>query len=247
MTQLVGILNITPDSFSDGGLFTDTQSAVGQARQLFSDGAAIVDIGAESTRPGAKALSAEEEWQRLEPVLAELIKLFPGKLSVDTYHADTAEKVLNLDDVIINDVTGLNDPIMVEIIAAHSARCVIGHLPGYDIQTAHRDVLISDAGQVKKDLLASAALLGAKGLPKSKIILDPGIGFGKTPELNRELLKFASQVPDYPVMVGYSRKRFLGDARLKLEANLEAGRAAVKAGAAYLRVHDVAGHRPLLY
>jgi len=246
MTQLVGILNITPDSFSDGGQFTEPAAALEQAAKLFADGAALVDVGAESTRPGATPLTPAEEWRRLEPVLKPLLQQYPGKISLDTYHPETAEKALNLGRVIINDVTGMNNPAMVEVVTRHQARCVVSHLRGFDPQAAHQGELIDDIQIVVDDLLAKAELLRARGLKQEQIILDPGIGFGKTPELNHRLLEFARYVPGYQVMVGYSRKRFLGDKRMELETNLAAGRIAIAAGAAYLRVHDVAGHKQLL-
>jgi dihydropteroate synthase len=247
MTQLVGILNVTPDSFSDANLFFDPEAAIKQAERLFTDGAALVDIGAESTRPGATPLSSDEEWGRLEPILPVLQERFPGKLSVDTYHSETVEKVLAVGDFIINDVTGMNNPAMVEIVAKHHARVIVSHLSGADLQAAHQGKLVNDVQQVKSDLLARAAELEARGLSRDQIILDPGIGFGKTPELNKGLLRFSEQVPDYKVMIGYSRKRFLGENRMEPEPNLAAGRIAIEAGAAYLRVHDVAGHQQLLY
>jgi dihydropteroate synthase len=246
MTQLVGILNITPDSFSDGNQFLEPEKAVAQAKKLFKDGAALVDLGAESTRPGATALSVEQEWQRLEPVLKQLLKLFPGRLSVDTHHPETAGRALALGDVIINDVTGMNNPDMVNVVVEHHARCIVSQLPGKDIQAAHQGELLTSIDEIRDDLLKKAELLESRGISSQQIILDPGIGFGKTPELNRELLGFAEQVPDYQVMIGYSRKRFLGEQRMELEPNLEAGRIAIKAGAAFLRVHDVAGHQALL-
>ena len=140
----------------------------------------------------------------------------------------------------------MNNPDMIELVAARRARCVVSHLPAADPEAAHTGKLINDVQQVIDDLLAKAGLLQEKGLPKGYIILDPGIGFGKTKELNWELLRFAAEVSDYPVMIGYSRKRFLGEHRMELEPNLAAGRIAIEAGAAYLRVHDVAGHRSLL-
>jgi dihydropteroate synthase len=247
MMKLVGILNVTPDSFSDGGQFVDPAAALAQAAKLFDDGASLVDVGAESTRPGATPLSTEVEWQRLMPVLQRLLERYPEQISLDTYHPETAGKALDLGDVIINDVTGMNDPAMVSLVAGRQARCVVSHLPASDPQSAHNGELVDSVRQVADDLLAKAELLRRKGLSKDRIILDPGLGFGKTEELNRELLRFAREVPDYPVMIGYSRKRFLGPKRMELETNLEAGRAAMEAGAAYLRVHDVAGHRQLLY
>jgi dihydropteroate synthase len=246
MTQLVGILNITPDSFSDGGQFAGYEAALARVEQLFEDGASLVDIGAESTRPGAEPLSPEEEWDRLAPILTELLEVYPESLSVDTYHPETAEQALIMGDVIINDVTGMNNPKMREVIVKHYARCIISHLPGRDIQAAHEGKLIASKQQVIDELLARAAQLEALGLGKKQIILDPGIGFGKTPALNHELLSVAADMPDYPVMIGYSRKRFLGEDRMELAPNLRAGKIAIASGAAYLRVHDVAGHQQLL-
>lgn len=246
MTQLVGILNITPDSFSDGGQYNSFEAAITQAQQLFADGAAFVDIGAESTRPGATKLTPIEEWQRLMPVLTHLLMEYPDRLSLDTYHPQTALSALEMADIIINDVTGMNNPEMVAAVADRKARCIISHLPGTDTEVAHTGQLISDINQVKQALLERAGVLEARGVPHEHIILDPGIGFGKTPELNHELLRFAELIDDYPVMIGYSRKRFLGDDRLELEPNLAAGRIAIASGAAYLRVHDVAGHRSLI-
>lgn len=247
MVQLVGILNITPDSFSDGGQFTEPAIALEQADKLFTDGAALVDVGAESTRPNATALSADEEWQRLEPILEKLLSKYPGQISLDTYHPETAEKALESGKVIINDVTGLNNPAMFSVITSHKADCIISHLRGTNIAEAHQGPLIDDIQQVIKDLRSKADQLQAAGLNRGQIILDPGIGFGKTERLNEQLIEFAKYVQDYKVMIGYSRKRFLGDKRMELETNLLAGRRAIEAGAAYLRVHDVAGHRQLLY
>lgn len=246
MVKLVGILNLTPDSFSDDGLFNKPEAALAQAARLFSDGASLLDVGAESTRPGAKLLSTDEEWQRLMPILQRLIEQYPEQISVDTYHPETAARALALGPVIINDVTGMNNPAMIEVVVIQKARCVISHLTGNDIQAAHQGRLVDSVEQVTSDLLVKAELLQARGLSREQIILDPGIGFGKTPQLNWELLRFAGQVPDYKVMIGYSRKRFLGDNRMELAPNLAAGQIAAQAGAAYLRVHDVAGHRELL-
>ena len=246
MAQLVGILNVTPDSFSDGGLFVDPEAAVRHAGQLLGAGASLVDIGAESTRPGAMPLSPEEEWRRLEPILERLMAAYPGKLSLDTYHPETAKRALARSEIIINDVTGMNNPAMADVVASYRARCIISQMPDGNLKSVHDGKLISDIRVVADDLLAKAAMLEAKGLERERIILDPGIGFGKTPELNRQLLEFAQEISGYQVMIGYSRKRFLGDKRMELETNLAAGRIAIKAGAAFLRVHDVAGHWQLL-
>ena len=245
MSQLVGIINLTPDSFSDGGVYADAATALSRVAQLFRDGAAIVDIGAESTRPGADPLTTDEERARLEPILPTLMEQYEGQLSLDTYHPETADWALGLGSIIINDVTGMRNPRMIEVISRHGAQCIVSHLPTDDVQSAHHGEPISDMQVVIDDLLATESLLRAEGLDAEDIILDPGIGFGKTPELNRELLEFARYVPDKSVMIGYSRKRFLGEDRMELAPNLAAGRIALAAGASYLRVHDVAGHQAL--
>jgi dihydropteroate synthase len=246
MTQLVGILNVTPDSFSDGGKFFNSELAIAKAKKLFTDGAYIVDVGAESTRPNATPLTDNEEWERLEPVLQALIPLFPNKISVDSYHPLNIKRALELGPIIVNDITGMNNPDMVRIVSKLKPTIIISHLPGVDIQEAHRLTPVSSIKQVKNDLLSKAKLLEDNGLRRDQIILDPGIGFGKTMSLNQELLNFAEQVPEFKVMIGYSRKRFLGDNRMDLAPNLEAGRIAADRGAAYLRVHDVSGHRDLI-
>lgn len=245
MTQLVGILNVTPDSFSDGGQFMAPEAAIAHADELFAEGASIVDIGAESTRPGAVALTDDEEWERLEQILQVLIPRYPGKLSVDSYHPNTIQKALKIGDIIVNDVTSLQNPAMFALVAAHKPRVIISHLPATDAQTAHQQEPIADAGRVKDDLQRIASKLEAAGVPRQNIMLDPGIGFGKTMELNWELLTFAELMPQYAVMIGHSRKRFLGEHRMEIEPNLEAARMAIAHGAAYLRVHDVAAHATL--
>jgi len=246
MVKLVGVLNITPDSFSDGGKFVNPDQAIAQAEQLFKDGAALVDVGAESTRPNATALSDDQEWQRLEPVLKVLLTRYPGKISLDSYHPQTIRRAFRLGPIIVNDVTGFNDPAMVAVVTELKPIVIISHLPTMSIQEAHRLAPVSSLQAVKRDLLARAQLLTDQGLSADQIILDPGIGFGKTMELNQRLLKFAEQVPNFAVMIGYSRKRFLGEQRMDLAPNLAAGKIAIAHGAAYLRVHDVAGHAPLI-
>jgi len=246
MTELVGIVNVTPDSFSDGGQFFAAKKATQHAADLFDQGAAIVDIGAESTRPHALPLSDQAEWQRLEPVLRVLLGRYPGRISLDSYHPATVRKALAIGPVIVNDVTGMRDPAMVAVVLAYKPTVIISHLPDMGIQQAHKEQPVTTVRQVHDELLVVAARLEAGGLPRERIILDPGIGFGKIMQVNKELLEFAQLVPDYKVMIGYSRKRFLGEDRMELASNLAAGKAAIAAGAAYLRVHDVAGHRQLL-
>lgn len=266
-TKLVGVLNITPDSFSDGGKYFDPYDALKQARQLFDEGAAFIDIGAESTRPGAEAIDFEEEKRRLGPVLNEYAALFTEQISLDTYRPETVRWVAaNMGPVIVNDVTGFNNPEMVETVAKLQFPAIVSHHPasfGQDIQAAHSaEHKIDSAQQVVDELLERREQMITAGVSAGAIILDPGIGFGKTMRLNWELLKFGRRV-DSPVMIGYSNKSFLRSDQqtgtylpnadsLKdnkpwmRERNLYAGAIAVGAGAAYLRVHDVAAHRELL-
>ena len=248
VTSLVGVLNITPDSFSDGGLYVDPGVALDHAEQLFADGAYLVDVGAESTRPNATPLTPAEEWSRLEPVLPSLLERHPGRISLDTYHPETAERALKLGDLIINDITGMNNESMVDVVTHYGACCIISYLPNANPQAEMQDgILVDDEQVIVKGLLAKEALLVEGGLSRDRIIVDPGIGFAKTPALCDRLLEFPRLMPDHQVMLGYSRKRFLGELRRELEPNLAAGRRAIAAGAAYIRVHDVAGHRQLLY
>jgi len=246
MVQIVGILNVTPDSFSDGGQYIDPAVAIDRAERLLADGARIVDIGAESTRPNAEALSDAVEWERLEPILNILIPKYPGQISIDTYHPATVKKAWAIGPVIINDVTGFNDSKMRESAASLHSTIIISHLPsGLTIQQAHEQTPVQSVQQVKDELLARAKMMIDLGLSHDNIILDPGIGFGKTPEVNQQLLAFAARVPDYKVMIGYSRKRFLGEHRMDIGPNLAAGTIAITSGAVYLRVHDVASHMTL--
>lgn len=249
--RLAGILNITPDSFSDGGLYVETNKAVAQAHELFRQGATIVDIGAESTNPKAALRTPEEEWQRLEPVIRTLLPKYAHNLSIDSYHPETIERIAQeFGSVFIaNDVTGMNNGAMRAVVAQRKLRCIISHLPaqfGTDIHAAHADATMDDEREVLRELLARKEELLGLGLTTDMVILDPGIGFGKTTALNKQLLMFPRLVPDSEVMIGYSRKRFLGEDRFTLEPNLAAARIAIAAGVSYLRVHDVAAHHALL-
>lgn len=247
--QLVGILNVTPDSFSDGGMYVDPDVALDHAKRLQQDGANYIDVGAESTRPGAMPLTSDEEWARLKVIWSGLVAVFGNKLSLDTHHPETVRRAARFGRFVINDVTAFHDPAMIAVAAELRLSCIVSHLPqsaAGNIQAAHGGRLIDTVDQVRDELLTKRDQMVAGGIAKHSIILDPGIGFGKTPETNWELLRFAELVPDSDVMIGYSRKRFLGDDRMELEPNLAAGRIAIAAGARYLRVHDVAGHRQLL-
>jgi dihydropteroate synthase len=242
MVKIVGILNITPDSFSDGGKFNAPEKALSRADELFAQGADLIDVGAESTRPNATPVSPDEEWARLAAILPPLMAKYNGRLSLDTYHPETAAKALDLGEIIINDVSGMSEAMM-KLVADQGVTCIVGHIAaGKSLSNVHEGEMLDDIQVVIDDLLAKASQLESMGLSREKIILDPCIGFGKTQKLNELLLEFAKYVPDYAVMIGYSRKRFLGDNRMDVAVNLEAAAKAVAAGAKYLRVHDVAEH-----
>ncbi len=248
MVKLVGILNITPDSFSDGGVNNSFEMAISSADQMYKDGASIIDIGAESTRPGATPLEFVEEIGRLEEIINHGVAN-KWNISLDSYHPETinwASKKLG--NFIINDVTGFSNPGMIEQAVISQNRVIVSHLPkqSESIQEAHKEKPIDSVEQVEEELNDKIDELLVRGVRQDNIIADPGIGFGKTPEVNWQLLEFAKLFPEYEVMIGYSRKRFLGENRMDTSVNLEAGRIALKCGAAYLRVHDVAAHESLI-
>jgi dihydropteroate synthase len=256
--KLVGVLNVTPNSFSDGGQFLDTAAALKQAEKLFADRADIIDMGAEATNPWAEPLTPEEEWARLEPILPELTKKFPGKISLDTYHPETAKRALKLGPVWLNDIMTFRDPQMVAIAARNQTMCIVSHAPllAKTVKEVHESK-IDDIKVVVNELIQQRKQLLEAGVKLQNIILDPGIGFGKTMRLNWQLLEFAKYV-DGPVLVGFSRKRFLStdpktgkpleDEQLRFTAkrNKEAAQVAVNANAAYMRVHEIKTYKGLL-
>lgn len=252
MVKIFGILNITPDSFSDGGLYIKPEKALEQAQKLIREGADFIDVGAQSTRPGAKIISWQEEWERLEPILKTLIQNYPGQISLDTFRPEIAQKFIDLGGTILNDVTGFQNPKMIEVAQqlfainqkpiAKSTFIIVNHFPGSTVAEVHEQENSSRI-RVREDLLLRKVELIRAGVPATSIVLDPGIGFGKTIKLNHELLEFAKEVPDERVLIGHSRKRFLGEDRMSPEVNLEAGKKAVEAGAEFLRVHEVSGYK----
>jgi dihydropteroate synthase len=256
----MGILNITPDSFSGDGIMNKREpvpAALEQARSFLSDGADMLDIGGESTRPGASSLEPGEELQRVIPVLEALAKEFPGVLlSIDTYKAEVAEEAFKAGAQILNDVWALRaDPRLAEAAARHEAAVILMHNRSNpeSIQVRERlgsaytgaqyENLLED---VKRELMASVKLAQEAGIPESRIILDPGIGFGKTREQNIELINRLDEVRalGYPVLLGPSRKSFIGyTLNLPPEERVEGTAAVVTVGilrgADIIRVHDV--------
>jgi len=259
-TYIMGILNVTPDSFSGDGLLTQddaVQAALAQARRFVAEGADILDIGGESTRPGASPVSAEEEISRVVPVIRALAEALPNTLlSVDTYKAEVAEAALKAGAGMVNDVWGLRaDPRMAEVVARYQVPVVLMHnrstpqhaeirarLGGRYVGVDYDDLL----ADVRRELLESVALAHAAGVPDEHIILDPGIGFGKTVAQNLELVNRLDEIRalGYPVLLGVSRKSFIGyTLDLPPDQRLEGTAAAVAVGivrgADIVRVHDV--------
>ena len=259
-TIVMGILNLTPDSFSGDGLLSQAdyqEKALEQAEQFVHDGALILDIGGESTRPGAQSVSAEDELERVLPVVTELISKLPSTiLSVDTYKAEVAEKVLQAGAQIINDVWGLRaDPQMASVIARYSAHVVIMHnretrdnveiqqnLGGHYTKTTYVDLIV----EVSNELLEGVKIAESAGIPHDHIILDPGIGFAKTVKQNLFLLNHLNEIAKlgYPLLLGVSRKSFIGytldlPPAERLEGSLAANAIGILRGANILRVHDV--------
>ena len=241
---VMGVLNVTPDSFSDGGRHRDPEVAALAGRRMIDEGAAILDIGGESTRPGAAPVDEAEEWSRIGPVLGLLAGL---PLSVDTRHADVARRALAAGACLVNDISAGADPALLAAVAGAGAGIVLMHMRG-EPATMQADPHYDDVvGEVEAFLLDRArAALGA-GIARERILIDPGIGFGKTLEHNLALLGATHRLAahGHPVLVGVSRKRFLGaltgrEVDARGPATVAAVTLAASAGAAVVRVHEVA-------
>jgi len=239
----MGVVNVTPDSFSDGGRFLDPEAAIIQARRLVAEGADILDIGAESTRPygGAVRVAAEEERLRLAAVLPQAIAL-GVPVSIDTMKASVAAWALELGAVIVNDVWGLQrDPEMAKVVAAHGAPVIIMH------NRDNADPAIDIVADVTAFFTRSLEIAAAAGIARSRIVLDPGIGFGKTPEQSITCIARLGAWRNFglPLLVGASRKRFINSVAPSEPMERQGGSIAahvlaVENGAAMVRVHDVA-------
>ena len=260
-TLIMGVLNVTPDSFSDGGNFFSQEKAVQHALQMERDGADLIDIGAESTRPGSLGINAEEEWSRLAPVLAALRTRLKIPISIDTRKSEVAAKGIESGAEIINDVSGLkHDPRIAEISARARAPLILMHMRG-EPQTMQQKPFARDAlKDVSQGLRASRSIARKAGVANSQIILDPGIGFGKSYAQNYELLAELPQLAKLgsPLLVGTSRKGFISktlahDAKLspspqpagiaaesKIWGTAATVTASILQGAHIVRVHDVA-------
>jgi dihydropteroate synthase len=242
---VMGVINVTPDSFSDGGIHLDPEIAAAAARRMIDDGAAIVDLGGESTRPGAGGVPLEEELRRVVPVLERLDGV---PVSIDTSKAEVARQALELGAVMVNDVTALRgDPELASVCAEHGADVCLMHMRGEPrtMQDApHYDDVTSEVTAFLEERLRFAV---DNGIPEERICLDPGIGFGKTAEHNFELIRRLDVLTALgrPVVVGFSRKsslrRLTKDGDI-LAASLAAAVTAYAHGATILRVHDVKAH-----
>jgi dihydropteroate synthase len=251
---ILGVINVTPDSFSDGGAHLDAQIAVRRAEELCEEGADVVDIGAESTRPGAPPVPVDEEWRRLEPVLQRLQGSLPVPISVDTTKRDVAARALELGVAVINDVSGLRaEPEIGGLVADAGAGLIVMHMRG-DPRTMQRDVEYEDLiGEIRASLAESLSVAELAGCDPSQIVVDPGIGFGKSPEGSLRLLARLGELNPLgrPILVGPSRKSFIGKVlKLSIEERLEATLAACvvafERGARLFRVHDVRAARRAL-
>jgi dihydropteroate synthase len=241
---VMGILNLTPDSFSDGGRFTAAEAALAHAKQLAAEGCDIIDVGGESTRPAASPVTEAEELSRIEAVLAELAGTLDVPLSIDTYKSKVATRAVELGAVLVNDVWGLQkDPGMADAVAAAEAAVVVMH------NRTEKDSSADIIADIRQFFARSLALAEKAGIAPSRIILDPGIAFAKTARQNVEVIMRLAELQDFghPILVGVSRKAFLGSlieggVEAQLVGTIAASLAACAAGASLFRVHDVAEH-----
>ncbi len=253
---LVGILNVTPDSFSDGGEFLDSEKAIARASAMLDEGAHVIDVGGESTRPGSDPVSPEKEIGRVVPMIREILDERPDAvISVDTYRAQTAEAAIEAGASIVNDVTALRgDGRMSKLVAEVGRPVVLMHMKG-EPKTMQRDPRYDDVVREVRDFLREKAEYAiSEGVDPKNIVLDPGIGFGKTVEHNLALLRHLDTIVDlgFPVLVGASRKGFVGritgsgDARERVFGTVATTVMAYERSANLFRVHDVRANREAL-
>ncbi|HAK59788.1 MAG TPA: dihydropteroate synthase [Nitrospiraceae bacterium] len=244
----MGILNVTPDSFSDGGLFLDADTAARHAREMAAHGADILDIGGESTRPGAQSLTEDDELRRIIPVIRRLAQEVQTPLSVDTYKSAVAKKALEEGASIVNDISGLRfSPDMARVVADHGAAVVIMHIKGTPRDMQRNPVYTDVVSEVMAYLGEGIERALKAGIAQQQILIDPGIGFGKTVEHNLALLNRLGEfrMLGRPILLGTSRKSFIGsalgitDPGLRAEGTAATVALGIERGAQVLRVHDV--------
>ena len=253
---VVGILNVTPDSFSDGGDFLDPEVAADQAATMLDEGADILDVGGESTRPGSDPVSQEEEVRRVVPVLKRILSVRPeAVISIDTYRSGTATAALEAGASLVNDVTALRgDPRMASVIQEAACPVILMHMQG-EPKTMQKEPHYEDVvGEVRDFLAERAEYAVAAGIRPENVILDPGIGFGKNLEHNLALLRNLDAIVDlgFPVLIGTSRKSFMEkitgvqEARDRVSGTVATTVLAYERGATFFRVHDVRANREAL-
>lgn len=249
---VLGVLNVTPDSFSDGGLFAEPEKAVRHALQMEADGADIIDVGGESTRPGSLPITPEEEIRRVAPVIKGIRRHSDIPVSIDTWKSGVAGAAVAEGADILNDTSGLTrDADMLKVLQDNKLPVIIMHSKGTPAEMQFNPRYDDLMGEITRFLLVQAQTARKAGAPEDGIIIDPGIGFGKTVEHNFTIIRRLSELAalGYPVAIGPSRKSFIGaalklDANQRLEGTLAAAAAAVVNGAALVRLHDVrAGRR----
>ena len=248
---IVGVLNVTPDSFSDGGRYLEPDAGVEHALRLAAEGADVIDVGGESTRPGAPEVPVEEELRRVLPILERLARAgFPVPISIDTSRASVARAALDTGAAMVNDVRGLADPELAAVVAGAGVPVVLMHMRGTPRDMRERAVYGDVVAEVRTELGEAMARAIRAGVREDRIVLDPGIGFAKTAEQSVTVLARLSELAGLgrPILVGPSRKSFIGaitgaPAEERLAGTLAAVTAAVLGGATFLRVHDVGAAR----
>ncbi len=248
-TRIMGILNVTPDSFSDGGLFADVGKAISYARDMATAGADIIDIGGESTRPGSEPLAEEEELRRILPLIGRLSKELTIPISVDTYKASVAKKALEAGASIVNDISGLRfSPDMAKVVAEYGAAVIIMHIKGTPRNMQQNPVYDDVIGEIMAYLEEGIAIAEQAGVDRDKTLIDPGIGFGKTLEHNLAILNRLDEFRALgrPIVLGTSRKKFIGTVldipvpEHRVEGTAATVAIGIERGASVVRVHDVA-------
>jgi dihydropteroate synthase len=243
-TAIMGVLNVTPDSFSDGGRYLDPDRAFARAIEMEEQGADIIDIGAESTKPGSQRIVAAEELRRLSPVLKRLKDRLTIPISIDTYKADVAERAIELGAEIINDPSGLTfEPNLARVVANNDAGVILNHMRGRPETWAKLGPLPDPMAVIGRDLDAAASRGRHQGIDKARIVLDPGIGFGKRGDQNSLIIARLGELAalEFPLMTGPSRKHFLAHSTAEETAFATAAAitASILSGAHIVRVHDV--------
>ena len=246
-THIMGILNVTPDSFSDGGHYLDTEKAVEHALKLADDGADIIDVGGESTRPYSQRVPLEEELKRVIPVIKGIRRYSDIPISIDTYKAEVAKKAIDVGASIVNDVTALRgDPVMAEVVKDTQVPLVLMHMKGDPSNMQDNPTYDNLMEEISLFLKERAQYAISMGISEEKIIIDPGIGFGKTFEHNLEIINRLGLLQElgYPILIGTSRKRFIGEILNKEPLERDIGTmatvtAAILNGANIVRVHNV--------